>query len=203
MGDQRPGGVTASGDGRPPAPRIGDRWHCDGAADGPLVCWAEGVRDEYRQVTSLGEALGTAGELSARTVILDVEPAVAVWGDDQHDLDRGVARVLRQAAAVPGVLVVCFATNSARRPTAMPSCPGVRVVYLASAGKPFRTAPYRGFPAPVILIGDQVATDGVLAWRLGCAFVQFLPDPGRVPPGPRLLSRGGQAIRPALFSARR
>ena len=167
------------------------------------MCWAGGVRHEYRQVTTLDEALRIAGELPARTVVLDVEPVVAEWRGDQHDLDRGVARALRQAAAVPGVLVVCFATNSARRPTAVPSWPGVRTVYLASADKPFRTGPYRGFPVPAILVGDQVATDGVLAWRLGYAFVHFRPDPRRVPAGPRLLSRAGQAIRPALFCGRR
>lgn len=167
------------------------------------MCWADSVRHEYRQVTTLDDALRIAGDLSARTVVLDVEPVVTQWDDGQRDLDRGVTCVLRQAAAVPEVLVVCFATNSARRPTAVPSCPGVRTVYLASAGKPFRTAPYRSLPGPAILIGDQVTTDGILAWRLGYLFVHFLPDRRRVPAGPRLLSRGGQAIRPALFSRRR
>lgn len=134
--------------------------------------------------------------------MLDVEPLVAGWGTDRAALDRGVTGVLSRAAAVAGVVVVCFTTNSARRPTAVPSRPGVRTVYVASAGKPFRTAAYRGLPRPAVLIGDQVATDGVLAWRLGYAFVHVVPDYGRAPAGPRLLARGGQAIRPVLFSRR-
>ena len=48
--------------------------------------------------------------------------------------------------AVPGVAVVCFATNSLRRPTALPSDARVRVVYLAGARKPLWTAPYASFP---------------------------------------------------------
>ncbi len=171
--------------------------------DRPGMCWAVGVRSEYRQATALEPALRIAAELAARTVVLDVEPLVAEWGDDQRALDRGVADVLSQAAAVRGVLVVCFATNSARRPTTVAACPGVRTVYLASAGKPFRVAAYRDFPRPAVLIGDQIATDGVLAWRLGYAFIQFVPGTGRVPAGPRLLHRSGRAIRPVLYSRRR
>ena len=161
------------------------------------------MRDGYREAAALDAALGIARELSARTVVLDVEPMVAAWGDDQQALDRGVAHVLSQAASVPGVLVVCFATNSARSPSAMPSCPPVRTVYLASAGKPLHTAPYRAFPPPGVVIGDQIATDGLLAWRLGYAFVHFVPRVDRVPPGPRLLRRGGRAIRPLLFRGTR
>ncbi len=59
----------------------------------------------------------------------------------------------------------------------------MRVVYLASAGKPLRTTPYRGFPRPGMVIGDQVATDGVLARRLGYAFVLFDPQLRKFPSG--------------------
>jgi hypothetical protein len=163
------------------------------------VCWAGGVRTGYREAATLDAALRIARELPARTAVLDVEPLVAGWGDDQQALDRGVTRVLGRAAAVPGMLVVCFATNSARRPSAVPSCPPVRTVYLASAAKPLRTAPYQGFPLPGVVIGDQVATDGVLAWRLGYTFVQFVPRLDRVPRGPWLLGQGGRTIRPLLF----
>ena len=139
-------------------------------------------------------------ELSARTVVLDVEPLVAYWDSGQEALDRGVALALGQAAAVPGVQVVCFATNSLRRPSVVPGCGGVRAVYLVSAGKPLRTGFYGGFPRPGAVIGDQVATDGVLAWRLGYAFVHYRPPPGRVPAGPRLMGGIGRLVRPLLFT---
>ena len=167
------------------------------------MCWAGGVRDGYRQVASLDAALEISRGLGARTVVLDVEPLVAAWRDGQQALDRGVADVLTRTAAVPGVVMVCFATNSARRPSVIPACPDVRTVYLASAGKPFRTAPYRGFPAPAVVIGDQIATDGMLARRLGCAFLHVVPGPACAPLGPRLLSRGGRALRPLLFPRQR
>jgi hypothetical protein len=50
-----------------------------------------------------------------------------------------------------------------------------------------------------VVIGDQVATDGILARRLGYAFVLHRP-PGRIPAGPRLMNRLGQLVRPLLFT---
>ena len=114
-----------------------------------------------------------AGALSARTLVFDVEPLVAYWDGGQEALDQGIARVLDEVAALPAVQVVCFATNSSRRPSVAPSKAGLQVVYLASAGKPARIGPYRRFPRPGMVIGDQVATDGILARRLGYAFVLF------------------------------
>jgi hypothetical protein len=73
-------------------------------------------------------------------------------------------------------------------------------VYIASAGKPARTAAYRDFPRPGVVIGDQVATDGILARRLGYTFVLVdHPLPG-VPAGPRLMAALGRLARPLLFT---
>ncbi len=151
------------------------------------------------RVTTLAEALHSAAQHGAKTLVLDVEPVVAYWDSGQQALDQGVRQVLAQVGgAVPGVAVVCFATNSARRPSASLTCPGVRVEYLTSAGKPFRVAPYQGFPAPGVVIGDQPLTDGLLAGRLGYAFVHCTPDLARVPPGPWLLGQAGRLVRPLL-----
>lgn len=158
------------------------------------------MRAAFTQVAGLDDAVRQAGELSARTMVFDVEPLIAYWDSGQEALDQGVARVLSEVAAVPTVQVVCFATNSVRRPSAIPSAPGVRVVYLASAGKPLRIAPYRGFPRPGVVIGDQVATDGILASRLGYTFVLVNPEPMDIPAGPRLMRAGGRLVRPLLFT---
>lgn len=139
-------------------------------------------------------------ELSARTVIFDVEPLVAYWDSGQEALDQGVATVVSWTGLVAGLQVLCFATNSARRPSVVPGGEGVRVIYLASAGKPMRMAPYRGFPRPGVVIGDQVATDGILARRLGYAFVQYRPQLDGVPAGPRLMGGLGWLVRPVLFT---
>lgn len=158
------------------------------------------LRSVYQRLTGLDEIVGRVRELSARTVIFDIEPLVAYWDSGQGALDRGIAQMVSVAAAMPEVQVMCFATNSLRHPSAVPDGAGVRVVYLASAGKPLRTSPYAEFPRPGVVIGDQVATDGILARRLGYAFVQCRPPVNRVPPGPRLMNLAGSLVRPLLFT---
>ena len=114
--------------------------------------------------------------------------------------------MLARARAIPGVLVVCFATNSARRPSSPLAGDGVRAEYLALAGKPLRTGYYRDFPRPGVVIGDQLATDGALARRLGYAFLQFQPDQSSLPAGPRLMDWAGlrpaDAVLPRALTAR-
>jgi predicted HAD superfamily phosphohydrolase YqeG len=154
----------------------------------------------YRRAADLDTMLKIAGELSAKTLVFDIEPLVAYWDSGQDALDQGVAAVLAKAVTVPGVAVVCFATNSLRRPTTVPSQPGVRVVYLASARKPLWTAPYADFPRPGVVIGDQIATDGLLARRLGYTFLDYRPPGIHVPWGPRLMNYGGRLARPLIFT---
>jgi predicted HAD superfamily phosphohydrolase YqeG len=158
------------------------------------------MRAGYERLAGLDEVLHRARELQARTVVFDIEPLVAYWDSGQAALDRGVALVLSQVETVPSVQVVCFATNSVRRPSSVSPGGGVRVVYLASAGKPLRLASYRSFPRPGMVIGDQIATDGILARRLGYVFVQYRPPSGRLPAGPWLMDWLGRLVRPLLFT---
>jgi predicted HAD superfamily phosphohydrolase YqeG len=158
------------------------------------------VRASYERAASLEATLSYVAQLSARTVIFDIEPLVASWDSDQDALERGVALLVLRASELPAVQVVCFATNATRRLRAVPGSAGVRVVYLASAGKPMRIAPYRNFPRPGVVVGDQIATDGLLARRLGYAFVQYRPPLDEIPAGPRLLRQLGRLVRPVAFS---
>ena len=153
----------------------------------------------YEQLAELPRLLARARELSVRTLIFDVEPLVAWWDSGQQELDRGIAAVLGQLDEVPQLRVLVFATNSDRRPSAIPLVPGVRVIYVASAGKPLRTAPYRGLPKPGAVIGDQLPTDGLLARRLGFTFLHWDPKLSGVPAGPRLLHQLGRLARPLFF----
>lgn len=157
------------------------------------------MREEQARIATLDDGLRVVRELGAKTVVLDVEPLVAYWDSSQRSLDQGIAQVLSEIATIPGVVAVCFATNSARRPSADPSYPGMQVTYLASAYKPFRVDLFRDLPKPGVLIGDQVLTDGLLALRLGYAFAQYTPERERVPPRPWLLAQGGRLARPLLF----
>jgi len=158
------------------------------------------MRADFERATRLGDVVRWAGELSARTMIFDVEPLVAYWDGGQEALEQGMARVLSEVSILSALQVLCFATNSSRRPSVVPDGASLRVVYLASAGKPLRTAAYQRFPRPGVVIGDQVATDGILARRLGYAFVLFDPQLAGVPAGPRLMGAAGRLVRPLLFT---
>jgi predicted HAD superfamily phosphohydrolase YqeG len=161
------------------------------------------MRTRYERHTELDDVLDRAGKLSVRTMIVDIEPLVSWWDHGQESLDRGVAAVLGKVAALPAVRVVVFATNSVRHPSAIPAGRAdIEVIYLASAGKPLRTAPYRDLPRPGAVIGDQVPTDGLLARRLGFTFLHYQPRLGDVPLGPRLMHHLGQLVLPLLYSRR-
>ena len=157
------------------------------------------VTSNYVRVIRLSGLLAAARELSVRTMIFDVEPLVAPWHSNQESLDQGIAHILSDVRTVPSVQTVVFATNSARRPSAAPACDGLQVRYLASAEKPLRIAPYQDLPRPGAVAGDQVPTDGVLAYRLRFAFLHYMPELTGVPLGPGLMHRWGELVRPVLF----
>jgi hypothetical protein len=156
------------------------------------------MSDGYQQFADERELPRLVVALSARTVVFDIEPLVATWDGTQDALDIGIARVLGDVGAIPGVRAICFATNSARQPSALPDIPGIDVSYIVSARKPARTAPYARLPRPGVVVGDQIMTDGLLARRLGYSFLHYRhPQPG--PVGPRLLDGIGQLARPLMF----
>jgi hypothetical protein len=157
------------------------------------------VASNYVRVTGLAGLFAEARELSVRTMIFDVEPLVAPWHGSKESLDQGIARILGGIRTVPSVRVVVFATNSARRPSAVPACGGLQVRYLASAGKPLRIAPYHDLPRPGAVAGDQLPTNGILAYRLGFTFLHYGPKLVGVPLGPGLMHRWGELVRPVLF----
>ena len=156
------------------------------------------MRSGYERRAGLDEALDRVQQLSVQTVIFDIEPLIAHWDSGQEALDQGIAHVLTRADAIPGVTVVCFSTNSLRRPSLVPSSK-VRAVYLSAAGKPLRTAQYRDFPRPGAVVGDQMATDGILARRLGYTYLEC-PPPDQMPLGPRMMHELGSLVRPFVFT---
>lgn len=157
------------------------------------------MRPGYVRCGSLDQALRVVAGLAVPTVVLDVEPLIAHWDSGQQALDRGLRRTLAEVERLPAVRVVCFATNSRRRPSFAPPGQRFQVVYVALAAKPFRTAHYRTFPAPGALVGDQILTDGLLARRLGYTFVHYQATVGEVPRGPWLLNKFGHLILRLLF----
>lgn len=157
------------------------------------------MRSGYERHTELDDVLARAGKLSVQTMIVDIEPFVSWWNAEQESLDWGVAMIVGKVSLLPTLRVLVFATNAARRPSAIPVEQGLEVRYVASAGKPLRTAPYRGLPRPGAVIGDQVPTDGLLARRLGFTFLHYQPQLTGVPLGPRLMRGLGQLALPLVF----
>ena len=58
------------------------------------------MRGAYHPAGDLDGLLDKAAELSAKTLVFDVEPLVAYWDNGQDALDRGVAEILAKAAAL-------------------------------------------------------------------------------------------------------
>jgi hypothetical protein len=87
------------------------------------------VRTVFERAAGLDDVVRCARNLPAKTLIFDVEPLVAYWDGSQEALDEGIARVLGEVAVLPAVQVVCFATNSPRRPSVVPSQAAVQVVW--------------------------------------------------------------------------
>jgi predicted HAD superfamily phosphohydrolase YqeG len=156
------------------------------------------MRARYLRATTTTEVWQCLDRLKANTVVLDVEPLVAFWDTDQTTLQEGVSAVLDRLVGA-GAATIVFATNSARTALTTATPPGAHVIYLASASKPLRVAAYRGLLSPGVVVGDQVATDGVLAWRLGYTFLHYAPDLPDTPRGPRLMGLIGRPIRRVLF----
>jgi predicted HAD superfamily phosphohydrolase YqeG len=155
----------------------------------------------YQRLVDPDDLLSRLREFAPRTIVFDVEPFVARWDTGYATLVDGVWRIIELVASnAVGVQVVAFATNSRRRLPLPDDRGSLRLVYIAGAAKPFRSAMYRHLPRPGVVVGDQVATDGVLAWRLGYGFLHVRPSPPiSVPLGPRVMNALGRPLRPFLF----
>jgi predicted HAD superfamily phosphohydrolase YqeG len=157
-------------------------------------------RVRTHQIAAWADVLRHVEDESPACVIFDVEPLVSYWRNGSADLESGVARVLDEMAGLAGVRMVAFSTNSGRRPAAALTREGLDIRYVSDARKPFRSREYRDFPRPGMLVGDQMATDGLLAWRLGYTFLHYRPAPATIPPRSRAMGYVGRPFR-FLFSA--
>ncbi|MEV0614473.1 hypothetical protein AB0I81_14190 [Nonomuraea sp. NPDC050404] len=157
-------------------------------------------RVRTHRIVSWDEVLQHVAAENPACVIFDVEPLVSYWRNGSADLETGVARVVDEMSKLACIRMVAFATNSSRRPAAALIREGLDIRYVSDAGKPFKSREYRGFPKPGMVIGDQMATDGMLAWRLGYTFLHYRPERATVPRGPRAMNYVGRPLR-HLFAA--
>jgi hypothetical protein len=147
----------------------------------------------------LESALVLLGE-TAQTAMIDVEPLVATWGSSANTLATGLGRIEARAERLSQLSILVFMTNS-RRGRLLPLPAGrVSVSYVSSAGKPWRLDALRQCPDPIVVIGDQILTDGLLAWRLrsrGARFIHVSTE--HCPWWPRIQACIGSLLGPILF----
>jgi predicted HAD superfamily phosphohydrolase YqeG len=160
------------------------------------------MRADYQQFSDQDELLSCVAGLSPKTVVFDVEPLVALWNTGTSELSGGVERLANQLSAIPGIEFLGFVTNSRRRTPVTSRADGPSIFYVSSAHKPLLIKRFRSLPRPGVVIGDQLATDGIFAWRLGFDFIHYHPATGESPPGVRIMNLTGYLLRPLFFNTR-
>ena len=137
--------------------------------------------------------------LEPAALLIDIEPFVAAWGTDEPALLRGLRRQLDECASIESLREVFFVTNSRRSPGDRLPSASFPVSYISHARKPFLDiSRFASLRAPVVVIGDQVLTDGLMAWRLNAAFVQ-VPLPARSSPAVRAQASLGRIVASLFF----
>jgi len=122
-------------------------------------------------VESLDEAASivASGDQEA-VVIFDVDNTLARQGASFDEVAAAVDSVITRFEAIPTVSRVIVLTNGPQR--------GVTQM-IGRGNKPWTTRRRLGLHknGPVIFaVGDQVLTDGVLAWRLNATFLYLVID---------------------------
>lgn len=105
-----------------------------------------------------------------RVLIFDVDNTLAPQGTPLEEFGRRVNHAIDRFEATPGVARVVMLTNGPQR--------GVPRM-ISRGNKPWTTRSrlgLRGVRSPIVVVGDQVLTDGVLAWRLGATFLHLVID---------------------------
>jgi predicted HAD superfamily phosphohydrolase YqeG len=152
--------------------------------------------------TSNEDVHASVSRLAPRTLVLDVEPLICRWRSEQRRLEDGLRAMLsRIGDDHPGIERVVFLTNSGRKPAAPPRVANLAATYVSKARKPWlRLTNLRAAPVPLVVVGDQVLTDGILAWRLNATFVQ-VPIPVGAPFAVRCQRLLGDMLAVLLFAA--
>lgn len=149
----------------------------------PTWRWRFGGIRVHRAQTRTEAGL-LACELGAEIVLLDAEPAVVHWSEPSDALVVGVEQWID---LLPGDPIVKICTNSRRfHPRSID-----RVPIIAAARKPWtrreRILQRDESDATVVVVGDLLVLDGIMALRFGCEFI-WLSQQAPVPPWPLLLS---------------
>ena len=153
----------------------------------------------YR-VSTLTELADRVGDMGAATLIVDAEPMLAEWDTDAHALRLGIEALVAELSSRNLAVALVVATNSGR-PDPVPQ-PRADHVFVARARKPWAVRHYASSARPLAVVGDQPATDGLLAWRLDATYLRWTGRGCTHPPfWPRIQHAASGLLRP-LFHER-
>jgi predicted HAD superfamily phosphohydrolase YqeG len=124
-----------------------------------------------RDVRSLDEVMAFVESTdSQKVIIFDVDNTLAPQDVPLEEFGRLVNSAIDRVEANPSIARVIALTNGPQR----------EVPRMISRGnKPWTTRRrlgLRGSSAPLVVVGDQVLTDGILAWRLRATFLHLVID---------------------------
>jgi predicted HAD superfamily phosphohydrolase YqeG len=129
------------------------------------------ARVPIRDVQSLDELMAFVESTDGQKVIIfDVDNTLAPQGVPLAEFGQLVNSAIDRVEANPGIARVIALTNGPQR----------QVARMVSRGNKLwttrRRLGLRGSSAPPVVVGDQVLTDGLLAWRLGATFLHLVID---------------------------
>lgn len=157
------------------------------------------MRTKYRSerlvIRGLPALLATLTTLNPATLVLDVDPMVTPWNSPPELFAQRadeLASMIR--LAVPDISVIVFASNSPRYGL----LPHEGINLISPAWKPWTTSYLRSAARPLVVVGDQILTDGLLARRAQGTFLHWQGG-GPTPLWPRLQKLLGKAFIPCCF----
>lgn len=154
-------------------------------------------RHVVASIQCLADAVHHSG---AATVVVDVEPLLAGWHTPSEAVVAGAAEICSAIGSVArNVRCIVFTSNSRRELPRLPHGNVIATRVVPAARKPWRTDYLRYCPRPLIVVGDQLITDGLLAWRVRAAFLHWL-HAGSIPWWPRLQAAIGRIVCSIFFT---
>ncbi|MCP4306275.1 MAG: hypothetical protein GY788_15690 [bacterium] len=146
-----------------------------------------------RDASDLGDVADLLSDSAAPVVlVVDVDNTLVRQGAPADEF-----------AAVVNAAIDCFEEHQAvARVIALTNGAQRGVPRLVSRGnKPWTTRRRLGLRGDVVVVvvGDQIMTDGILAWRLGATFIHLVIDDSAEPPDQARLRSRGEWFAPLLF----
>lgn len=147
-----------------------------------------------RVVDDLDAVASVAAEADRRLILIfDTDNTIVPQGTPPKEFRDRVNQAIDRFEQIPTVERAIVLTNGPRR--------GVDRM-ISRGNKPWTSRKRLGLVdgnTEMWVIGDQVLTDGVLAWRLGAEFFHCMIDPADDYPGQARLRRLGRLVAPLIF----